>query len=287
MRPVTMSQMIVALAPRPDGAAALARLDEQLILTPRRIVACSGGIDSLLLATVAHRAAPATTVVAHTITPAVPREGTDRVRAFAAAEGWALEVVRSREFDDERYLSNPTDRCYFCKSNLYDAIGELRAHDSFDRTATILSGANTDDLGEYRPGLDAAAERGVGHPYVEAGLGKSEIRSMARVLGLSEAELAASPCLASRLYTGTRVTASRLAAVEAGEAQLRDRLGIDVVRCRLRGDDVLIEVPDDKRHLVTSDERLAVFAAMIAVEPSLVSADLDPDAYRPGRAIVG
>ena len=282
-----MSQMIVALAPRPDGAAALARLEAQLTLTPERIVACSGGIDSLLLATVAHRAAPATTVVAHTITPAVPREGTDRVRAFAAAEGWTLEVVRSREFDDERYLSNPTDRCYFCKSNLYDAIGELRAHDSFDRTATILSGANTDDLGEYRPGLDAAAEREVGHPYVEAGLGKSDIRAIARVLGLSEAELAASPCLASRLYTGTRVTASRLAAVEVGETLLRDRLGFDIVRCRLRGDEVLIEVPDDKRHLVTSDERHAVFAAMIAVEPGLVSADLDPDAYRPGRAVVG
>jgi uncharacterized protein len=281
-----MSAMNVSLAPRPDGAAALVRLEAQLTRTPARIVACSGGIDSLLLATVAHRAAPATTVVAHTVTPAVPRDGTDRVRTFAGAEGWTLEVVRSREFDDERYLSNPADRCYFCKSNLYDAIGELRAHDLPEGAATILSGANTDDLGEYRPGLDAAAERAVRHPYVEAGLGKRDIRAVARLLGLREAELAASPCLASRLYTGSRVTTSRLGAIEAGEALLRDRLGLDVVRCRVRDDEVLIEVPDGDRHLITSEHRRAVFATMIAIEPSLASVSLDRDAYRPGRAIV-
>ena len=89
------------------------------------VVACSGGIDSLVLATVAHRLAPADTVVAHTVTPAVPPDGSERVRAHAEREGWTLHVVRSREFEDERYLANPTDRCYFCKSNLYDAIDEI------------------------------------------------------------------------------------------------------------------------------------------------------------------
>ena len=278
--------VIVSLSPRPDATAALGRLESQLEQTPARIIACSGGIDSLVLATVAHRADPTSTVVAHTVTPAVPGDGTNRVRAFAAEHGWNLEIVVSREFEDERYLDNPTDRCYFCKSNLYDAIGELRGHDSLERAATILSGANTDDLGEYRPGLDAARERAVRHPYVEAGLGKSEIRAVARHLGLREAELAASPCLASRLYTGTRVTASRLRAVEVGEALLRDRLGLHTVRCRVRDEDVLIEVPADDRHLVTVEQQRAVLAAMAAIEPTLLTATLDPDAYRPGRAFV-
>lgn len=278
--------MNVSLSTRPDAAAALRRLEAQLAQTPTRVVACSGGVDSVLLATVAHRAGPAATVVAHTVTPAVPGDGTARVRALAAEHGWNLQIVRSREFDDERYLSNPTDRCYFCKSNLYDAVGDLRGHDGLDEAATILSGANTDDLGEYRPGLDAAGERGVRHPYLEAAIGKSEIRAIARLLGLGVADLAASPCLASRLYTGTRVTAARLGAIEAGEALLRDRLGLAVVRCRVRGNDVLIEVPDDERHLVTAEHQQAVLSTMAVIEPSLVSTELDHDGYRPGRAIV-
>ena len=278
--------MNVSLSPRSDAAEALLRLEAQLEQTPARIVACSGGIDSLLLATVAHRAAPSATIVAHTVTPAVPGDGTARVRAFAADEGWNLQIVRSREFDDEQYLANPTDRCYFCKTNLYDAIGELRRLDAFDRAATIVSGANIDDLGEYRPGLDAARERAVRHPYVEAGLDKSQVRAVARHLGLRVAELAASPCLASRLYTGTRVTASRLRAVEAGEALLRNRLGLDIIRCRVREHEVLIEVPAEDRHLITSEQQRAVLDTMTAIEPSLMSAVLDHDTYRPGRAIV-
>ena len=102
------------------------KLHETLSLYPSRIVACSGGIDSLVLATLAHRAAPEQTIVAHTVTPAVPGPGTARVVAFAEREGWNLELVRSNEFDDERYLSNPADRCYYCKSNLYGAIAMLQ-----------------------------------------------------------------------------------------------------------------------------------------------------------------
>ncbi len=133
----------------------LGDLHGALVTTGPRIVACSGGIDSLLLATVAHRQDPTSTVVAHTVTPAVPGEGTSRVLSYAASEGWQLQVVRSREFEDERYLGNPTDRCYWCKSNLYDAVAELRHSGVAPRGATILSGANLDDLSEYRPGLTA------------------------------------------------------------------------------------------------------------------------------------
>lgn len=267
------------------SSGVLARLQAALEQIPHRVIACSGGIDSLLLATVAHRASPDTTVVAHTVTPAVPGAATARVMAFARREGWKLEIVRSREFDDERYLSNPTNRCYFCKTNLYDALDEVRER-AATVDATVMSGANTDDLGEYRPGLEAAKEHGVAHPYLVAGIAKSDIRAIARSLGLSDADLPASPCLASRLYTGTRVTASRLHAVEVGEAVVTETTGISVVRCRVRDNDVLVEVPTDMRELVTRQVLADVEVAMRSADPEIGSVALDDRAYRSGRAIL-
>ncbi len=247
-------------------------------------VACSGGVDSLLLATVAHRVEPTTRIV-HTVTAAVPADATARVRARAGEAGWRLELVRSSEFDDERYLSNPTDRCYHCKTHLYDAIDGLVAAGAV-RGATVVSGANLDDLGEYRPGLVAAEEHDVRHPYVELGITKARLRAVARLLGSDDAELPASPCLASRLYTGTRVTEERLRAVEAGEAVIRSA-GMPVVRCRIRGDEALVEVPSDDRHRIDDELLAAVAEAMRAAEPTLRSITLDDAAYRPGRAFVG
>ena len=262
------------------------KLHDKLVLYPARIVACSGGIDSLVLATLAHRAAPKQTIVAHTVTPAVPGPGTARVVAFAEREGWNLELVRSSEFDDERYLSNPADRCYYCKSNLYDAISTLQGSTSAPADAVILSGANTDDLGEYRPGLIAADEHAVHHPYVEAGWGKADIRSAARDLGLAEADLPASPCLASRLYTGTRVTAARLQAVEVGEALVTQLTGVAIVRCRIREANVFVEVRGEDRHHIDASVIAAVRTAMTSVEPELIDVSLDDDDYRAGRSFL-
>ncbi|WP_165759448.1 ATPase [Mycobacterium decipiens] len=259
----------------------LTRLHRVLEEIPTRIVACSGGVDSLLLATVAHRTAPHSTVVAHAVTPAVPAAATARVIAHAKTENWTLELVRSKEFEDERYIANPRNRCYFCKSHLYAAIRELPTRDD----ATMLSGANINDLDEYRPGLVAASENHVRHPYVEAGLGKDDIRSIARKLDLNFAELPASPCLASRLYTDTAVTPSRLRAVEIGEDLLRMLTGIDVARCRLREEVVLIEVSAEDHALVTDEVIDQVAAAMQKVEPSLREVFLDDKPYRPGRAL--
>jgi uncharacterized protein len=209
------------------------------------------------------------------------------VVSHAEVQGWTLHTVRSGEFDDEAYLSNPTDRCYHCKSNLYDALGELRDSLTESSDAVILSGANVDDLGEYRPGLAAAAERDVRHPYVEAGVTKAEIRAIARHLGLVEADLPASPCLASRLYTGTRVTPSRLRAIEAGEALVRERAGVSIVRCRVRDDAVLVEVPASQAHLIDELLLSGIADTMTLIEPSITSVELDESEYRPGRAFVG
>ncbi|MFT4655953.1 MAG: hypothetical protein ACI8V4_000113 [Ilumatobacter sp.] len=278
--------MQILISARPDATNALERLESVLVTIPLRMIACSGGIDSLLLAIVSHRSNPSGTVIAHTVTPAVPGDGTARVVDYAEREGWDLHIVRSGEFDDEAYLSNPTDRCYHCKSNLYDAIGELRSVPGVSN-AVILSGANVDDLGEYRPGLAAAAERNVRHPYVEAQITKAEIRAIASHLDLAEADLPASPCLASRLYTGTRVTPSRLRAIEAGESLVRDRSGVDVVRCRVRESAVMIEVADADRNLIDDDLLESVATAMRSIEPSITSVELDDRAYEPGRAFVG
>ncbi len=263
-------------------SAELRRLEEQLARLPLRAVACSGGVDSLTLATVAHRADASGTVVVHSVTPAVPAAATARVLQAAAAEGWDLRTVRSGEFDDPAYLSNPRNRCYVCKSHLYDAMTSLVS--AAGSTRTLLSGANTDDLGEYRPGLIAAAERGVRHPYVEAGIGKAGVRAIAGGLGLDCADLPASPCLASRLYVGTEVTPTRLRAVEVGEALVTRHTGIRVVRCRVRDDEVRIEVGDTDRHRVDAVVVRAVLSGMRTVDPSVRTARLDEEPYRPGRA---
>jgi len=261
------------------------RVDHVLEGIGPAVIACSGGIDSLLLAVIAHRRAPESIIVAHAISPAVPQEATARVRQQAAREGWDLRIVRSGEFEDEQYLSNPVNRCYFCKSNLYASLGPIGAE--LAGQGTMLSGANLDDLGEYRPGLIAASENGVRHPWVEADVRKADIRAIAGELGLDFADLPASPCLASRLYTGTRVTAPRLKAVHDCEALVKRRTRLEIVRCRIRDAAMLIEVPDDDRAAIDEALVAEVAALAAAIDPGLRGAALDERAYRPGRAFVG
>lgn len=261
----------------------LDRIHATLDTLDHQVIACSGGIDSMLLGLVAHRHAPGRVTIAHAVSPAVPPEATARVKALALQEGWMLSIVRSGEFDDECYLSNPVNRCYFCKSNLYDSLVQITtAHSG----GTVVSGANLDDLGEYRPGLDAAAERGVRHPWIEAQFAKADIRALARALELPFAELPSSPCLASRLYTGTRVTAGRLRAVHACENHIRQQTGIAVVRCRVRGALLIVELGDADRPAITPGLLADLRALAAQHEPGITDALLDAEAYRPGRAFV-
>jgi uncharacterized protein len=204
------------------------------------LIACSGGIDSLLLATLAHRWAADHTVVVHAIGPAVPAAATQRVRDWASRERWNLHVLDAGEYDNPRYRANLVDRCFHCKSHLYGVLFTLRRVFGW-ANGTILSGTNRDDLNEYRPGLQAAAEAGVVHPFVAAGMGKNEIRHIARALDLPFADLPASPCLASRFYTGTPVAADLLRAVDWAENTIRTLTDIRIVRCRIREDWMLIE----------------------------------------------
>jgi uncharacterized protein len=202
-------------------------------------VVVSGGVDSMTLAAFAHRRSPAAVQMFHSTSPAVPPVATERVHARATRDGWDLHVVDAGEFDDERYLANPVNRCYWCKTSLDASIARHAVR-------TVVSGANIDDLGDYRPGLDAAAERQVRHPFVEAGISKSVVRDIAAALGLDDVvELPASPCLSSRIETGIRIEADMLTAVDATERFVRRQLQSRTVRCRVRNDAVVIELDGD------------------------------------------
>jgi pyridinium-3,5-biscarboxylic acid mononucleotide sulfurtransferase len=203
---------------------------------PSLAVAVSGGVDSMTLASFVHRVSGEVRAI-HAVSPAVPRDATERVRRHAAQNGWTLEVVDSGEFADERYRSNPANRCYFCKVHLYDRIRELT-------DGAVASGANLDDLGDYRPGLMAAAERNVLHPFVLARMGKADVRALARDLGLSDlSDLPAQPCLASRIETGIEVSADDLGFVERVESMVRGYLPADSdVRCRITARGVELEL---------------------------------------------
>ena len=217
----------------------LSRLHAALGSVGPAAIAVSGGIDSLTLATAAHRHAPGRIAMHHATSPAVPPEATARTRALAASEGWALDVFDAGEFADPAYRANPVNRCFFCKTNLYGAIAARTERQ-------ILSGTNTDDLGEYRPGLDAAKDHGVRHPYVEAGIDKRGVRLLASELGLGVlSELPSSPCLSSRVETGLRIEPAVLAMVHAAETLVAARLSPRTVRCRVRARGLVIELDPD------------------------------------------
>ena len=166
-------------------------------------IAVSGGVDSMTLAHVAWRYSRARTTMYHATGPAVPAAARSRVEEHAARHGWPLVLLDAGEQADVRYRANPVDRCYYCKSNLYARIGQATSD-------PIASGTNRDDLADFRPGLRAAAERDVVHPYVEAAIDKSDVYALAADLGLDDLErLPAQPCLASRVETGIAIAAGR------------------------------------------------------------------------------
>jgi uncharacterized protein len=206
------------------------------------VVAFSGGVDSSVVAALAARALGGRALAVTAVSPALATGELDGARAVADAVGIAHRTITTAELAREGYRRNDEYRCYHCKTELYEqlfALAELQGY------AAVLSGANADDVGDWRPGLRAAAEHGVRHPLLELGVGKEEVRALARELGVPSAQKPASPCLASRLPYGTRVTPAALAQVDRAEQALK-ALGFSVLRVRHYGELGRVELAGDE-----------------------------------------
>jgi uncharacterized protein len=213
-------------------AARIEKLESRIATLRSAVVAFSGGVDSSLVAALASRALGRRALAVTAVSPALATGELDGARSVARAIGVPHETITTDELAREGYRRNDRDRCYHCKTELYDrllGVAERRGY------AAVLSGANADDQGDWRPGLRAAAEHGVVHPLLEAGVGKAEVRALAQALAIPSAGKPASPCLASRLPYGTPVDPEVLAQIDRAEQGLK-RLGHRVLRVRHYGD---------------------------------------------------
>jgi uncharacterized protein len=220
--------------------ALLDALRERLRAERRLLVAYSGGVDSALVAAVAAEELGERAVAVTAVSASLPRSERAAARAFTASHGIAHVEVATDELERPEYVANSGDRCYHCKSALFDALAPLAAVSG----ARIALGTNLDDLGDHRPGQRAAAERGAITPLLDAGFGKAEVRAVSATLGLVTADKPAAACLASRVAYGDPVTPEVLRRVEQAEEAVR-ALGFPVCRVRAHGGGAVarVEVP--------------------------------------------
>lgn len=202
------------------------------------LVAYSGGVDSTYLALVANQELGKRALCVTGISPSLSEKQRDQAEKIAGEFNFNFLTIQTEELENPDYNSNPTNRCYFCKTELY---GKLLPFAKDKGIEFILDGANTDDSGDYRPGRQAAIEKGVRSPLVETGLSKEEIRYLSKKQNLSTWDNPASPCLSSRIAYGLPVTIERLSKVERGEAFLRS-LGFREFRVRVHDELVRLEI---------------------------------------------
>jgi uncharacterized protein len=234
------------------------------------LVAYSGGADSALVAAVASRMLGDRALAVTAVSPSLPPGELEAARSTAREIGIRHRSIRTYELDLEAYRANGLDRCYHCKSELYDVLTGVARREGFD---SVASGANADDLGDFRPGLRAAAERGIRHPLVEAGLGKDDVREMSRSLGIPTWNKPASACLSSRFAFGVRIGVEELSKVGRAERAIKD-LGFGQVRVRVHGDVARVEVEvQDIPRLV--EHRAAVVASLRELGYRFVTLDLE------------
>jgi uncharacterized protein len=239
------------------------------------VVGFSGGVDSALLAKVAHDALGDRALSVVVDSPTLARAELEGALAFARALGLRCEVAEAREMDNPLYVANPGNRCYFCRGEMSSVLRRVAAREGL---GTVAMGVHVGDLGEERPGHAAMREAGVWWPLVEVGAAKEDVRAMARQLGLSVAEKPSMACLSSRIAHGEPITLAKLRRVELAEAWLAAR-GFRQVRVRAHGDSARVEVPPAD---------LAALRAVAAPAEEALRAlgfravAIDPRGYRPG-----
>jgi len=205
-------------------------------------VAFSGGVDSTLVAVAAYRVLGSKALAVTAVSPALAKRELKETVSLAARFGFPHRIIHTNEMEREGYVANSPQRCYFCKTELYSQLTELADQESIK---WVVNGANTDDIGDYRPGMVAASEHRVRSPMVEVGLTKADVRVIAKILDIPIWDKPAQPCLSSRIPYGTPVTVENLSKVEQAEDYLRG-LGLREVRARHHDRLCRIEVGEDE-----------------------------------------
>ena len=261
----------------PELEEKAAALESRLREAGSVIVAFSGGADSSYLAFAAHRALGENALAVTAISPSYPARHRKIAEEVVSRIGIRHRYVNTAEMERECYRANQSDRCYFCKTELFEVLGRLREEVGFD---SVAYGINADDRHDFRPGHRAAEEHRVLAPLEDVALSKAEIRALSREAGLPTADLPASACLASRLPYGTEVTPERLGQVEDGEERLRG-LGFEQVRLRHHGEVARIEI--DPSELPRALDPAMAKAMLAAIKPlGFQYVSLDLEGYRSG-----
>jgi uncharacterized protein len=235
----------------------------------RVLIAYSGGIDSTLLAVVAHQLLGSNAVAVTAVSPSLPSADLAEAKAIAQQFGCAHALIESHELDDPNYQANTPLRCYFCKHEVYGELVEYARQNDFQ---FIIDGTNLDDLGDIRPGRKAAAEQGVRSPLIEAQFTKQDVRDLARQIGLPNWDKPSAACLSSRIPHGTPVTTQLLSQVEQAEMIIHG-LGIRQARVRHHGEIARLEVPPDDFAIVLA-QRDKIVEQLRSIGYTFVALDL-------------
>lgn len=244
----------------------------------RALIAYSGGIDSTLVAKVAYDVLGDRALAVTAESPSLLPEDLEEARIQAAMIGIAHEVVQTHEIDNPNYTANPVNRCYFCKSELHDTLKPMAQERGYPY---VVDGVNADDLSDYRPGIQAAKERGARSPLAEMGISKLEVRQISKYLDLPWWDKPAQPCLSSRFPYGEAITIPKLQRVGRAERYLRG-LGYKTLRVRSIEDTARIEIPPEqiKDFVLTTDLSLLVTTLQ---SYGFVYVTLDLEGFRSGK----
>ncbi|MBD2148831.1 ATP-dependent sacrificial sulfur transferase LarE [Pseudanabaena sp. FACHB-1277] len=260
-------------------AAKLDRLKQIFAESSQVLVAYSGGIDSTLIAKIAFDVLGDRALAITASSPSLLPADLDAAKVQAEFIGIKHQVVQTHEMNNPNYTTNPINRCYFCKSELHDTLKPLAKQMGY---GYVVDGLNADDLQDYRPGIQAAKERGVRSPLAEVGVSKLEVRMLSEYLGLPWWDKPSQPCLSSRFPYGEEITVEKLRRVGQAEQYLRDRGWRGDIRVRSLADTAKIEVPSDRLHEFMTTMHLPELTRAFR-EYGFTSITLDLEGFKSGK----